>query len=298
MSLLAKSLNICYNVCGYYKGRGSTNLENSLTEEVNNDVKAVKRAGFLDEVRGFAILCMVVYHTVFVLKEFYGINVPFFFEDWFYVIWAVFAGSFVFISGIVCRYSSNNIKRGAQCFMLGMLVTFVTALVVPQVSILFGILHFLGISMILFGLSEDLLDFASPAVAMAVCAFLMAITWNIQRGIIGIGALSLPLPDFLYDAGLLFPLGFMGEGFTSGDYFPLMPWAFLFFAGAYFGVYVKNGSCPSFFYKVRVPFFAAVGRYTIWIYLFHQPIVMGVLYLIFGTPNITLTGKFFLDLYF
>jgi len=253
-------------------------------EKRNIDLKDTKRAGFLDEVRGFAIICMVVYHVMFTLEEFYDIDVPFFFDAWFYIIWAVFAGSFIFISGIVCRYSRNNIKRGAQCFLLGMVVTFITAVAVPSVVIMFGILHFLGICMILFGLFEKLSDMLTPIVGIAVCVFLLAITWNVGGGIIGLGAipaLSLPLPSALYDAGLLFPLGFHSPYFYSGDYFPLLPWMFLFFAGAYFGVYVKNGNCPRFFYKTRVPFLAATGRYTIWIYLLHQPVAMGILYIIF-----------------
>jgi len=136
-----------------------------------------KRAGFLDEVRGFAILCMVVYHGAFALVEFYGVNVPFFFENWFYPIWAVFAGSFIFISGIVCRYSRNNIKRGAQCFFLGMGVTFVTAIFAPSVAILFGILHFLGVCMMLYGLGESVWGKVKPPVAIAICVFLFAITY-------------------------------------------------------------------------------------------------------------------------
>ncbi|MCL1789156.1 MAG: DUF1624 domain-containing protein [Oscillospiraceae bacterium] len=262
----------------------------------NNDNK---RAGFLDEIRGFAIICMVVYHIAFTLQEFYEINVPIFFDGWFYLIWAVFAGSFIFISGIVCRYSRNNIKRGAQCFLLGMMLTFITAIAAPSVAILFGILHFLGICMILFGLGEALLDRIPPLAGIAACVFMFSITWNISAewikisgeyvmksgGTIGFGTLpwaSFPLPEMLYEAKLLFPLGFYAGGFASGDYFPLFPWAFLFLAGAYFGVFVKRGSCPPFFYTTRIPFLAAAGRVTIWIYLLHQPIAMGILYFIYG----------------
>lgn len=243
-----------------------------------------KRAGFLDEVRGFAIICMVVYHALFMLEEFYSINVPVFFDDWFYIVWAIFAGSFIFISGIVCRYSRNNIKRGAQCFLLGMVVTFVTAVAEPSVAIKFGILHFLGICMILFGLGVVLLDKLPPLAGIAACVFLFSVTWNIGEGTIGFGEiLSFSLPKALYDAELLFPLGLRNTStFSSGDYFPLMPWMFLFFCGSYVGIFVKDGKCPNFFYSVRVPFLAATGRYTIWIYLLHAPIIRGVLILVFG----------------
>ena len=256
------------------------------------EITEKKRAGLLDEVRGFAIICMVVYHFLFMLKRFHGVEVPVFFDDWFDYVWALFAGTFIFISGMVCRFSRNNIKRGAQCFFLGMVITFVTAIAAPNFAILFGILHFLGVCMMFYGLGEKVWDKISPLTGAMVCLFMFAITQNvapivledktIMSGVVGIAAvpwLSVRLPWVLYDAGLLFPLGFYDpKVFGSGDYFPLFPWVFLFFAGSYLGVYVKAGKCPKFFYSVRVPFLAAAGRRTIWIYLLHQPIAMIFIY--------------------
>jgi uncharacterized membrane protein len=245
-------------------------------------LKNQKRAGFLDEVRGFAILCMVVYHAAVTLREFHDITVPILFEDWFSIVQQIFAGAFILISGIVCRYSRNNIKRGVQCFFLGMVVTYVTAIVVPQVTILFGILHFLGISMMIYGLGERLWDIVPSLVGIVASVFMFILTINLPHGSIGIGGFSAELPRSLYNARLLFPLGFKNAAMSSADYFPLMPWLFLFFAGAYFGIYVRDGRCPEFFYKVRVPFLAAAGRHTIWIYMLHQPIIYFILQLIYG----------------
>jgi uncharacterized membrane protein len=252
-------------------------MENAVN---NNNIN--KRAGFLDEVRGFAIICMVVYHGAFSLEQFYKVKVPFLFEDWFFPIWAVFAGSFIFISGIVCRYSRNNVKRGAQCFLLGMGVTFATAIAAPEVAIQFGILHFMGICMMLYGLGEKLWDCVPPLAGIGVCVLLFTVTWSLRDGSIGIGALSFAVPDVLGNVRELYPLGLYTTRIASGDFFPLMPWGFLFAGGSYVGVYVRSGRCPDFFYSTRVPFLAAAGRYTIWIYLLHQPIIMGVLYLIYG----------------
>ncbi|MCL2634436.1 MAG: DUF1624 domain-containing protein [Oscillospiraceae bacterium] len=245
-----------------------------------------KRAGFLDEVRGFAILCMVVYHVMFLLKFQFEVDVKIFFESWFSYIQSFFAGTFIFISGTVCRYSKNNIKRGAQCFLLGMVVTFVVALFVPQFPILFGILHFMGICMILFGLGEKMWDYIPAFIGIIICVALFVLTFNVRNGYLGFGELSIALPDMLYEARLLFPLGFRYKGFDSADYFPLFPWMFLFFAGGYFGVYVKNNQMPAFFYKTRVRFLAATGRYTIWIYLLHQPIAFLILSIIFRNSEV------------
>ncbi|MCL1881434.1 MAG: DUF1624 domain-containing protein [Oscillospiraceae bacterium] len=245
-----------------------------------------ERAGLLDEVRGFAILCMVAYHIMFTLREIYGIHnwlTELTAQSWFDIIWAIFAGTFIFISGIVCRYSSNNLKRGAGCFFLGMLVTYITAIVAnPNLVIMFGILHLLGISMLLFGLGQKLFDAVPSLVGLIISIFMFSVTTNVREGTIGIGGAVLELPRILYNARLLFPLGFRSERFASGDYFPLLPWFFLFMAGAYFGVYVKNGNCPNFFYTTRIRILATVGRHTIWIYLLHMPIAILIMDLIFG----------------
>ncbi|MCM1055727.1 MAG: DUF1624 domain-containing protein [Bacteroides sp.] len=246
-------------------------------------MEAGKRVGFLDELRGFAIICMVIYHLMFNLNYVFGVDVPIFFEDWFDVIRDIFAGMFICISGIVCNYSSSNLKRGVQCFFIGMVFTFVTAFVTPSSADVFGILHCLGICMMTCGLLESVLKHIPPFVGIVVGAVLFMLTFNFSRGCSGIGNIfRYKLPDVLYSTEVLFPLGFPGKGFASLDYFPLFPWLFLFIAGSFYGVYVKEGRAPKFFYGTRFKFFAAAGRYSIWIYVLHQPIMYTALCLIFG----------------
>lgn len=250
--------------------------------------KSRGRAGLLDEVRGFAIICMVVYHAMYDLNTIFGLDIPIFFESWFDVIRDIFAGAFIFISGTVCRYSRNNMRRGIQCFFLGMIITFVLPFFIDG-TVYFGILHFMGISMMLFGLGEKILDVLPAAAGILLCAALFTLTWNLPNGHIdaatgqpigffGIsGVFELRLPAQAYNDAM-FPLGLPSPKFSSADYFPLMPWFFLFLAGSYFGIWAKSGSLPKFFYATRIKWLAAVGRYTIWIYVLHQPI----LYLIFN----------------
>lgn len=241
------------------------------------------RVGLLDEIRGFAIICMVVYHLMYNLKFIFGVDIPIFFESWFYPIRDIFAGTFIFISGIVCNYSRNNLKRGAQCFFIGMIFTFVTAYIMPQSPDMFGILHCLGICMMIYGLVQNILKNIPSIIGIAICVLLFAVTFNFKDGYSGIGDLfRVAMPSVMYSTNVMFPLGFPNVGFSSLDYFPLFPWLFLFIAGSFFGVYVKNGSVPSFFYKTHVRFFALAGRYSLWIYILHQVIIYPVLCIIFG----------------
>lgn len=248
------------------------------------------RVGILDELRGFAIICMVVYHAMYDLKYLFGLDIPIFFDGWFDVIRDIFAGLFIFISGTVCRYSSNNIKRGAQCFFIGMIMTFVMPFFTSG-AVMFGILHFLGVSMMLFGLGQKLFDLLPSWVGIGVCVLLFILTMNVRltyaNGMISPGYIGIPnlfaikLPMEAYNVGVLFPLGLHNASFSSSDYFPMMPWFFLFLAGSYFGIIAKAGRLPKFCYPTHIKWLATVGRYTIWIYVLHQPVLYGIFSLIF-----------------
>lgn len=240
------------------------------------------RVGLFDELRGFAIICMVIYHAMYDLKYLHGIDVPIFFESWFDVIRDIFAGMFMFISGTVCKYSSNNIKRGAQCFFIGMMMTFIMPFFMNG-TVLFGILHFMGISMMIYGLCEGILNKIPSIVGIIICVFLFIFTMNVQNGYLGFGGFAIiDIPSKAYEVGVLFPLGIAGNGFYSADWFPLLPWLFVFIAGSYFGTYAKNGDLPKWVYPVHIKWLATVGRYTIWVYILHQPILYFLFNLIFS----------------
>lgn len=241
------------------------------------------RVWLIDEVRGLSILLMVVYHTLYDLVFLFGVRIPPFTSPVVNGLVYLFAGLFIAISGTASHYSRSNLKRGALCFGLGLLLTIGTLLILPGERILFGILHLLGICMMLFPLFRPLLRAVHPAVGMAVCFLLILLTFDVQAGHLGIpGLFRLPLPRVLYDIKLLMPLGFPWPGFFSSDYFPLLPWLFCFLFGGFFGVLVKEHRLPDWVYRPHIRPLAFVGRHTIWIYLLHQPVVFGVLWVIFA----------------
>ena len=226
------------------------------------------RVPILDEVRGFDILAMILYHLAYDLVKLGVWDLPFFFSGWMNLIRDIFAGAFIVISGICCLYSRNNLKRGVSCLLAAVFVEGATALV-PGMSIRFGILHLLGWSMTLTGLLEDFLGktpekrglFAASACFLA--GYLLT-PWMRALSLNGDG---------------LYRLGFPGEGFSSSDYFPLIPWLFLFWAG-YFGgrLLRRQGLLRSG--KPVFPFLSLCGRHSLWIYLLHQPVLAVFLLLI------------------
>lgn len=242
-----------------------------------------QRVWLIDEVRGLAILLMVIYHFFFDIVVLYGVDIPAFYSPVMNLIRDLFAGLFIFISGTACRFSRNNLKRGVQCFAFGMIMTYVTAIVMPSETILFGILHLLGVCMLIFAFAEPVLDKIPLWLGIGLCVLLFAVTCGMKSGYFGIaGLFEIPHPEILKESGLFFPFGIIGKGFASSDYFPLFPWIFVFLAGAYFGAPVKAGKMPGFFYKKHLPPLAFIGRHTLWIYLLHQPVLMGICMIVFS----------------
>lgn len=247
------------------------------------------RVHLIDEVRGFAIICMVFYHAMYDLVVIFGVDFPVFtspvMQD---ILQPLFAGLFIFISGTAGHYSRSNLKRGAICFALGMALTLVTAVFMPAELIAFGILHFLGIAMMLFPLLKRFAVHMPPALGVAAGLLFFWFFSNIPQGSVGLAPFfTISLPRALYGTPYLFALGFPGTGFFSSDYFPILPWMFAFFAGVCFGRLVRDGRCPKWFYRMHCRPLAFVGRHTIVVYLLHQPVCYGLILLIFTLlPNL------------
>ncbi|MBE6885362.1 MAG: DUF1624 domain-containing protein [Ruminococcaceae bacterium] len=240
------------------------------------------RVGLIDEIRGFAILCMVFYHAGFDLVFLFGVSMPFFTSDPMNFIRDCFIGLFVLISGVAAVYSKNNLKRGLIVLGCGLILTAGTFLFMYSARILFGVLHMLGSCMILYALLAPLLKKCPALPGGIVSLFLFLLTLGLPSGVLGIPEfLEYPLPAELYSTTFLFPIGFPHETFFSGDYMPIFPWFFLFVTGTFIGRPIKAGRFPGWIYKTHIPPLAAIGRNTIWIHLLHQPVIYGILWLIF-----------------
>ncbi|MBR4727265.1 MAG: DUF1624 domain-containing protein [Clostridia bacterium] len=240
------------------------------------------RVHFMDEVRGFAVFCMVFYHAFFFLGEIAGIR---FFRqafDFFTPLEPMFAGAFIFISGISSRLSKSNLKRGLRLAAIAAGLTLVTAFLLPALGfsdceIWFGILHFLACAILLFALLQPALDRVPPFAGILGCAVLYPFFAGIPEGVLRYGELVvLRLPDALYRTNWLVPLGFYNSTFASADYFPLLPDSFIFLAGAFCGAICLQRGFPAWSYPQRVRFFGFLGRHALPIYLIHLPAVAGI----------------------
>lgn len=236
------------------------------------------RVRILDMLRGFSVLSMVLYHGVYDLVYLFDVYL-----DWYigipgYIWQQSICWLFILVSGASLHYGSRPVRRGFLVFGCGLLMTVATLLFMPGQRILFGILHFMGIAMLLAVALMPFLQRLPPAVGLAVSFALFVLLRCVPRGYIGL--LDFPLwqlPGALYATPVLFPLGLPGPGFWSSDYFPLIPWFFLFISGYFAWALVKERAVYSF---KKANILEWIGRRSLWIYVLHQPVLYGVLWLL------------------
>lgn len=224
----------------------------------------------LDALRGICILCVIVVHFLFDLSFFGGLDLTL--PAWYVFIQEYGGAIFVVLSGVCVTLGSKSVRRGLIVFACGMLITAVTygmyrlGMSGADVVVKFGVLHLLGVCMLVYPAFKKL-----PPAALALLGLAIAITGYAIRGVV--------VPQ-----RWLFPLGLTYEGFTSSDYFPLFPQLGYFLIGAAIGKTAyreKKTLLPGAFQKTGIArFFCWCGRQSLFIYLLHQPIVYGLLELV------------------
>ena len=124
-------------------------------------------------------------------------------------------------------------------------------------------------------------DKIPPTLGVVMSFILFILFKNIQNGYIGFGHLVLAVPKVLYSIKILTPIGFPFSGFYSSDFFPLLPWMFLYLCGYFFNKIFESHNKWKKIATHKIPILSLVGKKTIWIYLLHQPISMLICNLLF-----------------
>lgn len=220
------------------------------------------RHGEIDVLRAFAIVLMVIFHLVYDLKQFAGVSIDYQSPFWF-TIGKASALLFMFVSGLSSGFSSAPFRRGLKVLAYGMLITVVTYLFMKDEYVRFGILHFLGVTMIL---SPLLLRLSSWTI------------WGVAGSSVVLGFW---FKGQVLKTSLLLPLGLMYNGFGSIDYYPLFPYLAVSILGilAYRHFYAQRTE-PLFPLHLNSQLTKWLSRNSLGIYLLHQPIILLIIFLI------------------
>lgn len=217
----------------------------------------------IDFLRGLAVVMMIFFHLLYDINYFQIASLQL--QGGFWLLFGrATAVLFLLISGVSLHLSSfkktkqQTIKRGLEIFLWGLVITAVT-LLLPKGTIYFGVLHLIGLSVIIGWI------------------FLRFKYLNLFLGLVIIIS-GLYLSNFIVDIPWLLWLGLKPLDFYSFDYFPLLPW---------FGVFLMGIFLGKFFYPEHKRIFKLpeinmplefLGKNSLFIYLVHQPIlVLGII---------------------
>jgi uncharacterized membrane protein len=237
----------------------------------------MKRYWEIDVLRALAIICMAVFHTVFILVML-GMAETDLSTGFWWVFPRGIAASFITLAGISVTLTFNRtpaadnrrlkkiMTHGAIILGLGLCVTVVSLFAVKDRFVIFGILHMIGLSVIL----------AYPLARFGVVNLLLAAA-VIAGGIF--------LGQYRFDFYWLSWLGFRPDGYFPVDYLPLFPW----FGFMLFGLFLGNLFYPAGKARIALPawgelkavrFLGFLGRHSLVIYLAHLPVIFGILSLV------------------
>ena len=240
-----------------------------------------KRYAVLDGIRGLALVNMVVYHTIWDLVYIFGCDWGWYESFGAYIWQQCICWTFIGLSGFCLGFGGRGLRRGLTVFAAGALVSAVTLIFMPADRILFGVLTLIGSAMIIVWLLRDVLGRVNAWCGAAASFILFLFTKDAASGWLGFfGAELAALPDFLYANLFTAYLGFPASGFYSADYFPLIPWIFLFTCGFFLNRALRTTGVMDRCVTGHCRPLEWLGRHSLIIYMLHQPVIYAVLCII------------------
>ena len=238
-----------------------------------------RRFPALDTIRGFALASMILYHASWDLVCMFGVNWPWYYGFAAHIWQQSICWTFILLSGYCWSLGRHQLQRGLTVFLCGALITAFTWAFMRPNLVYCGVLTLLGGSSLLLIPLAPALERLPARAGLAGSFVLFLLFRDVNAGYLGFEGLRvMALPGGLYRDHLTALLGFPPADFFSTDYFSLLPWFFLFLTGC-------------FLFRLRpeelregrpIPVVTAMGRHSLLIYMLHQPVVYGVLTVLFA----------------
>ncbi len=262
-------------------------MNQDKTYNILNLIWFPKKKGFnpkrfieLDLFRGLAIILMIFGHILWDLDYFGLMSINNSLYSGLQRIVPPLFFTIVGISIIVSRkkkqlpsakekqYNINLLIRGLKIFNLGMILTIITMIAIPDRPVYFGVLHCIGLSIIL----------CVPFLKLRFYNLIIAISMIIA-GLL-IGQFTIQNPTIFH---LIFGLHESDIWSHTVDYFPLLPWMGATLFGMTIGDYLYCGNkrrfkMPDLSRYRPAKIFSWFGQHSLEIYLLHQPVIAGFMY--------------------
>lgn len=228
-----------------------------------------RRYLFLDELRGFSLISMIVFHFCWNIDHLLHIELTWYHTTgahiWQFSICAVF----LLLAGLCIHFTRRLTRHIITLAICALSITAVTWFTGPHTLVVFGILHCMTLCFLCYLLLRPLLRHIPTVPGLLISLLLFCFTYAVPYRYLGFPFLRIPLPNEWYASYWLSLLGLLSPDFYSSDYFPIFPNLFLFLAGYFLGCL----RLPDWMQKSHCRPLAWLGQHSLIIYLLHQPIL-------------------------
>lgn len=234
----------------------------------------------INKIRGIAFILMFIYHIFVFLKFYSNYN----FLNHYIVdligfisrnIFIIFVGISLYLSYInsnnLSKYKKKQVLRALQIYIIAIYITILTYYSVHEYYILFGVLHFISLSILI--LHNFINNFKVLFTIMIICILLS----NLRL------SSNIPFINYIYNI-----LGFTFYKNTM-DSFPIIKWLPKVIIGIFIGYiihnyYIKDSKSKNIKknknIKKKYSLLDLIGKNTLLLYAIHFPIIIIVLKII------------------
>lgn len=238
--------------------------------------EAFQRFPEIDFIRGIAVIMMAIFHFMWDLSYFNVIDTHLHPGFW-KIFQTTTGGLFIFLVGLSLTVSYSRSKdkyyirflaRGAKIFCYGLIITILSYLFAKDSFVFFGILHFIGVSIII----------SIPFIKKKYLNLVLGIT--ALTTVFWLDKIQLGFPWLVWV--------WKNHAVNTLDLYPLLPWIGVVFLGIFVGnIFYPNGknifktNLLGFFSKISIisrPI-KFLGKNALLLYFLHLPIAFLAAYL-------------------
>lgn len=216
------------------------------------------RANYLDALRGMAVLWMIIFHASYDLRMFQFVSWDFSSGFW-YGFPRVIAFTFLFCVGLSLNFGHRPEinwpslkKRTIKLGGAALIISVVTYFIFPSQWIFFGTLHCICVGSILGALVVN-----RRPLAIGLLIIILVLQYGFNFGIKWVSSIIQR---------------------SSMDFIPIYPWFWAILLGIVIGPYLAQWKLLQ-----KLPpqkFLNYLGQHSLKIYLIHQPVLFGTIWLI------------------